>query len=313
MTNENFRDYIDQALIVSLNDDIYQSLNGIVQDYVGEFSRKSCEDCLYDILGYESNDNLRKYVEDKLKQQNVDFAVPDTLIHSLSTISLKYLGEQESGMSGSEREIYSLTIRNMILPHNYKRIPNYLVDTINSLLQSSEMVRTMNNTLQCDETEFIEKVLIEGEEDLSDSVNDCMEEIVYLCKMAEKTKYKDLEIQLACTKDKKDFVFGYNVADELVNTPLWDYVDNNPIETIYHIFPRRAKSLKLRQIKDLFTEVERPDEILTDSSLILHYLLENNNITKDLDDLELTPMELSIYLYYELFLEKKLRNEDGNE
>lgn len=49
MTNENFRDYIDQALIVSLNDDIYQSLNGIVQDYVGEFSRKSCEDCLYDI------------------------------------------------------------------------------------------------------------------------------------------------------------------------------------------------------------------------------------------------------------------------
>lgn len=313
MTNEEFRDYIDQAMIVSLDDDIYQSLNIIVQDYVDEFSRKSCEDCLYDILGYENNDNLRRYVEDKLKQTNIEFNIPNTLIHTLSAISLKYLGEQESGISDSEKEIYSLTIRNMILPHNYKSIPNYLVDAIKSLLQSSEVIRTVNNTLQCDKKEFIKKVLIEGEEDLSDTVNDCMEEIVYLCKMAEKTKYKDLEIQLACTKEKKDFVFGYNVADELVNCPLWDYVDNNPIETIYHIFPRRGKCLKLHQIKNLFTEVECPNEILADSSLILHYLLEKNNITTDLGDLELTPMELSIYLYYELFLEKKLKNEDGNE
>lgn len=313
MTNEEFRDYIDQAMIVSLDDGIYQNLRGIVQDYVGEFSRKHCEDCLFDILGYKSNDNLRKYVEDKLKQQDVEFDVPNTLIHSLSAISLKCLEEQENSIDESEREAYSLTIKNMILSHNYKRIPNYLTDTINSLLQSSEVIRTANNTLKCDKTEFIEKVFSGEEEDLLATVDDCREEIVYLCKMAEKTKYKDLEARLSCTKQKKDFVFAYMVASELVDTPLWNYVDNDPIETIYHIFPRKTKGLKLSQIKDLIADVEQPDEILADSSLILHYLLEKNNITGDIDDLELTPMELSVYLYYELFLEKKLRNEDGNE
>lgn len=109
---------------------------------------------------------------------------------------------------------------------------------------------------------------------------------------------------------KDSFQKAFVAAYRLSQISSWLLVDSTPKLTMQKIVTNSKTSKKLQFI-DLDLTAYPYVDIKSNSSLLLGYIYDAEKNKRNLDQMEFTPMEFAIYLYYEFLLEK-LMKEYGN-
>lgn len=109
---------------------------------------------------------------------------------------------------------------------------------------------------------------------------------------------------------KDSFQKAFVAAYRLSQVSSWLLVDSTPKLTVQKIMTNSKTSKKLQCI-DLDLTAYPYVDIKSNSSLLLGYIYDSEKSNRDLDQMEFSPMEFAIYLYYEFLLEK-LMKEYGN-
>lgn len=109
---------------------------------------------------------------------------------------------------------------------------------------------------------------------------------------------------------KDSFQKAFVAAYRLSQVSSWLLVDSTPKLTMQKIMINSRTSKKLQRINLDLTAFPYID-VKSNSSLLLDYIYDAEKSNRELDQMEFTPMEFAIYLYYEFLLEK-LMKEYGN-
>lgn len=102
-----------------------------------------------------------------------------------------------------------------------------------------------------------------------------------------------------------EFQKAFEVAYNLSHASPWLLVDITPKITMQNAM---GKSDERKMLKNMsFDLATYPcDNFESNSSLLLDYIYNSENRNEDIGQIEFTPQELAIYLYYEFLLEKLL-------
>lgn len=105
---------------------------------------------------------------------------------------------------------------------------------------------------------------------------------------------------------KDSFQKAFVAAYRLSQVSSWLLVDSTPKLTVQKIMTNSKTSKKLQSI-DLDLTAYPYIDIKSNSSLLLDYIYNPEKRNRDLEQMEFTPMEFAIYLYYEFLLEKLMK------
>lgn len=216
-----------------------------------------------------------------------------------------------SAVSCKFRFLASMFIRNfLVLQKTESQIfnPEALKQTLKYASNYMEEQGTVN---ECEEYSLRPEIfnaskwsdIIASEESLSASHFD---EIKTYALKAEKYDYMQTVISEKKNKYKDSFQKALAVAYRLSHVSSWLMVDSNPKATIKQIMSGNKTKKKMQSIS--LDTAELPcHNIQGHSSLLLDYMYHPLNRDVKLGQMEFTPTELAIYLYYEFLLEKLLR------
>lgn len=137
-----------------------------------------------------------------------------------------------------------------------------------------------------------------------------LKEIKTYAMKAEKYDFLQEVASVKSISCKDSFQKAFVAAYRLSQVSSWLLVDSTPKLTMQKILINSKTNKKLQCI-DLDLTAYPYVDIKSNSSLLLGYLYDAEKSNRDLDQMEFTPMEFAIYLYYEFLLEK-LMKEYGN-
>lgn len=146
-------------------------------------------------------------------------------------------------------------------------------------------------------------------EDNSVTLNHLKEIKTYAMK-AEKYDFLQDVASVKSMTCKDSFQKAFVAAYRLSQVSSWLLVDSTPKLTMQKIVTNSKTSKKLQCI-DLDLTAYPYVDIKSNSSLLLGYIYDAEKNKRNLDQMEFTPMEFAIYLYYEFLLEKIMK-EYGN-
>lgn len=132
--------------------------------------------------------------------------------------------------------------------------------------------------------------------------------------------YDSAELQIYNTidnfkknEDDGDFLFAYNLAKTLALELRWPYVNIDICSLIKKLFDKKGykKKMDLANIIDDLKKSINLEKKVSETSIVLYHISNTNNgaYNEDLTKAKYTPLEICVYLYYEMILERILNEE----
>lgn len=114
-------------------------------------------------------------------------------------------------------------------------------------------------------------------------------------------------------EDDGDFLFAYNLAKTLALELRWPYVNIDICSLIKNIFYKKGykKKMDLANIIDYLKNSISLKKQISETSIILYQISNTKNeaYSEDFTKAKYTPLEICVYLYYEMILERILNEE----
>lgn len=216
---------------------------------------------------------------------------------------------QDEDQPDDFRFIVSLYIRNYLVCHKYEDqllCPKLLIETLefaNDYLKRNIAPANVVSTFKPAIFKANNWKDLLGE---SASVSqEHFQEIKQFAMKAEKYDFEQAKILIAKSQNKDEFQKAFDAAYKLAHVSQWIKVDATPKETIKTIIRKSAIQKKLCAINIDLSSYE-VDDIQSDSSILLRYLLGKGDKDERIGEAKFSPTEFAVYLYYEFLLEKFL-------
>lgn len=305
------------VLVIPFQGELATQLAELTEKYSESAKFNQIEDCILAFICGKENSDLSSFIEKEYYEQYGEhIKLPIAVYNVLSEYVLYVLIiGYNSYTTPTNKMIYSLAVRNMMVQrkNSYERLlsPQFIVP----MYKFSDRYREQKNRIEeCTEMKIVPTIFESnnfgemeiklGEENFS--------EIKRLAQQAAKLEYQELISKIKMEGINDPFILAYYAACQLAMKPQWKYVDSNPVKTLLDIISIYPESIiTLKEIKERletfpFFEIHI---VKSKTSILLDYL-SNKETCKDLDGMNFSTDEFTIYLYYELFLEELIKSEN---
>lgn len=313
--NAMLKEMLNCVPIIPYEEDMISRLITINKKYADRANRQIIEDCVSAFVCGTRNDALTSFfTEQYIGLYGEKLVLPQVVFYILSEYVVYFLiMDSESPCTNSDKMMYSLIVRNMMLIRKDSYNKLLAPEFIPPMYSVADQYRKEKCQMEEDSDSKITPEIFESKNFVDMNFNlseDHFQEIKRLSQKAEIWDYKELinNIKLKY-KDKSPFILAYFSAKLLAVTPRWKYVDSNPEKTLMNILGSNLKKKKLENIKAEVMECDEYKSIdsKSKSSVLLAYMNSTENFA-EIGNLNFSKLEFAIYIYYELFLEEQIKD-----
>lgn len=313
--NAMLKEMLNCVLIIPYEEDMISRLITINKKYADSANRQIIEDCVSAFVWGTRNDALTSFFTDQyIELYGEKLVLPQVVFYILSEYVVYFLiMDSESPCTNSEKMIYSLIVRNMMLIRKDSYNKLLAPEFIPPMYSVADQYRKKKSKMEEDSDSKITPKIFESKSFVDMNIHlseDHFQEIKRLSQKAENWDYKKLinSIKLQY-KDKSPYISAYFSAKMLAVTPRWKYVDSTPEKTLMNILGSNLKKEKLEKIKAELIEYDEYKSIVSKSksSILLTYMNSTENFA-EAGNLKFSKLEFAIYIYYELILEEQIKD-----
>ena len=260
----------------------------------------------------ELHQQLGEFASDKEVLKEIPLHVLEPAI--AECIVLEYITNEKDTLL---KAVYSLMLKNAMLlvikGGEAIAYPQAVMDIYDTYDQFIQQERTFKSDGACD---FINDYFDNhfGRDSYTTSAKDKLQELRCIVYDAACFRYDKLKKSLRQTsKTGNVFVDVYHLVKKLVNETPWLFVEQEAAKTIWDLTENLYNESK-KSLNEVASDIQKVDENIAKqeynkSSVILNVISGYETIYQDANprQIELTPIEFAIYLYYELLVEKMLK------
>lgn len=315
---EALKDMLKGTLIVPYDDSVMQELVEVCNSYVVEddFSIEDFEGLVQALLSNKQTGSLCETLKIRYKDKTGnEIKLPKCTWIPLTAFML-LVSIENSELNDELKAIYSAILMNyMILQKGiFANVPfkKYIIQLYGHFDKHME---EKNEISKSDEDDLLKKILTDEDfiENESITNNDLQ------CIANDAAKYQMTQLMKSDELANIDNLFNrtYNGLLIFFEKLPWLYLDFTIQDIIQALLPQKNNSTK--KLKNILDDIRNMDnftvpQYASNSSILLR-LLDNDPEIEETSVIEqkFTPKEFCVYLYYELMLEKKLKEYNDGE
>lgn len=306
-----FDKLINRSFVIPISEDQKDIIKECCQNFLKEITVEKFEELCMNLLFEKEDRNITPLIREISTAQSVSIRVTTALIKNIAQYLIGSVFENDD-IDDEIKADCSLALRNVLISLKSAQIhipyPTYLkngVEFYDKYYNSIAQIKIPNSLKLTPDI-----LLADSIDDIQDiDLNDCFEEIQYYCRIYARNQYNHQIkcIDQECQNINNAFEKAYYIAEKISNQE-WTYVDKNPIDSIKKLLTVRNTKASMQRIKSEVTNGDKfhlPKSIHA-SSILLQYLSSTYNSLNLLDEVEFSPIEFAVALYYEFVFELKV-------
>lgn len=315
---ETLKNMLKGTLIVPYDDSVIEELVMVCNSYVvdDDFSIEEFENLVQTLLSKLQTGSLCKTLEDKYKDKTgEEIKLPKCTWIPLTAFIL-FLSVKYSELDSELRAIYSAIVMNyMILQKgNFSNVPfkKYIIQFYGHF---DKHIEEKNKILKSDDDSLLNRILTDVNFMQNERISNG--DLLYIANDAAKYRMTQLMKSDELTNINNLFIRTYNGLVIFFEKLPWLYLDFTIQDIVQLLLPQNNNSEK--KLKNILDDIRSMDNFTapqygSNSSILLRLLGNDSEIEKtSIVEQKFTSKEFCVYLYYELMLEKKLKEYNDGE
>jgi hypothetical protein len=318
---EVLKDMLQDTLIVPYDDSVIEELTQVCQDYASKdnLSDEDFEDLVFALLTNKQNSSLCKILEKNYKSKTNDEIKLPKCIWMALTVFILFTAIHDLESNDETKALYSATLMNyMILRKGtFNTVPfkKYLIQLYGHF---DNYWTTRGEINKSDDSGLLNRILTNPDfiEDEGIS-NDQQSELQSIANDAAKFRINQLMQSSELMTIKNPFIRTYHGLMIFSTKLPWLYLNYTIKDLLATLLPQQNYNTK--KLREILVDIHNTEnyiapEFMSKSSILLRLLGYDSELEDVLIfDEEFSPKDFCVYLYYELMLEKKLKDYNDGE
>lgn len=309
---EALKDMLKGTLIVPYDDSVIEELVNVCNNYVvdDDFSIEEFDNLVQALLSKMQTGSLCKTLEENYKDKTGDeIKLPKCTWIPLTAFIL-FISIKNSELDNELKAIYSAIVMNYMILHkgNFSNVPfkKYIIQLYGHF---DKHIEEKNKIQESDDDSLLNRILTDVNFVKNEVISN--DDLQYIANNAAKYQMAQLMKSDELTNIDNLFIRTYNGLVLFFDKLPWLYLDFTIQDIIQLLLPKKNNSEK--KLKNILDDIRSMDNFTapqydSNSSILLRLLDNDSEIEKtSIVEQKFTSKEFCVYLYYELMLEKKLK------